>query len=123
DGYPWKGCPRQALKKLLGKVETALNGKLYMAYEQEAYLVKRENEKIVPADDSHCFSTTGVDVQENFVQDFVYALDSMGVKTEQISSEYGPGQLEVNLKYTDALKATEDQVTFMHLFKQIAYEH
>lgn len=44
----------------------------------------------------------------------------MNVKTEQISSEYGPGQLEINLLYAPALKATDDQVTFSHLFKQIA---
>lgn len=123
NGKPWQGCPRNALKDLLKKLESKLNGKLYMAYEQEAYLVKREEGKIVPADDSHCFSITGVDIQEDLVQDFVYSMDKMGVKTEQISSEYGPGQLEINLKYTDALKATDDQVTFMHLFKQIANEH
>ncbi|MFP3390308.1 glutamine synthetase family protein [Brevibacillus sp. SIMBA_040] len=120
NGDPWAGCPRNALKRLLSEVESQLGGKMYMAFEQEAYLLKEVDEKIQPADNSHCFSTVGVDIQEEFVQDFVLSLEKMGVETEQISSEYGPGQLEINLKYTPALQATDNQVTFMHLFKQIA---
>ncbi|MCH6264752.1 glutamine synthetase family protein [Neobacillus citreus] len=120
NGEPWHGCPRGALKRLLNEVETLLGGKMYMAFEQEAYLLKDQAGQLVPADNSHCFSSEGADLQEDFIQDFVYSLEGMGVKTEQISSEYGPGQLEINLKYTNALKAADDQVTFMHLFKQIA---
>ena len=123
NGNPWGGCPRGALKRLLNKVEELLGGKLHMAYEQEAYLLKDEEGTRIAADQSHCFSTIGVDIQEEFVQDFVFSLEKMGVVTEQISSEYGPGQLEVNLKYANALKATDDQVTFSHLFKQIARDH
>lgn len=120
NGDPWHGCPRSALKRLLNEVESLIGGKINMAFEQEAYLLKEQDGQLVPADNSHCFSTDGVDVQEDFIQDFVYALEGMGVTTEQISSEYGPGQLEINLKYTNALKAADDQVTFMHLYKQIA---
>lgn len=120
NGVPWEGCPRNAFKRLLTEAEALLGGKLYMAFEQEAYLLKEEDGTILTADNSHCFSTVGVDIQEEFVQDFVYSLEKMGVETEQISSEYGPGQLEINLKYAPALKAADDQVTFMHLFKQIA---
>ncbi len=120
NGDPWHGCPRSALKRLLNEVETLLGGKLNMAFEQEAYLLKEVDGQLVPADNSHCFSTEGADIQEDFIQDFVYSLEAMGVATEQLSSEYGPGQLEINLKYTNALKAADDQVTFMHLYKQIA---
>lgn len=123
DGNPWKGCPRSALKRLLNEVEQILGGKLHMAYEQEAYLLKEVDGKRVSADQSHCFSTVGVDVQEAFIQDFIFTLEKMGVETVQISSEYGPGQLEINLKHADALKATDDQVTFAHTFKQIASDH
>ncbi|RFU67500.1 glutamine synthetase [Peribacillus saganii] len=120
NGDPWHGCPRSALKRLLNEVESLLGGKMNMAFEQEAYLLMEVDGHLVPADNSHCFSTEGADIQEDFIQEFVYSLEAMGVTTEQISSEYGPGQLEINLKYTNALKAADDQVTFMHLFKQIA---
>ncbi|WP_246145544.1 glutamine synthetase family protein [Bacillus rubiinfantis] len=120
NGEPWHGCPRSALKRLLNEVESILGGKMFMAFEQEAYLLKEENGQFVPADQSHCFSSDGADIQEDFIQEFVHSLEAMGVTTEQISSEFGPGQLEINLRYTNALKAADDQVTFMHLFKQIA---
>nr|WP_239583368.1 glutamine synthetase family protein [Metabacillus iocasae] len=120
DGNPWPGCPRQVLKRLLNEVEVVLGGTLNMAFEQEAYLLKEVGGKLLPADQSHCFSTDGVDIQDDFIQDFVSTLETMNVTTEQISSEYGPGQLEINLKYTNALKAADDQVTFMHVFKQLA---
>ena len=120
NGDPWPGCPRSALKRLLGEVETLLGGKMYMAFEQEAYLLKEVDGKLLPADQSNCFSIDGADIQEEFIHRFVHSLEAMGVRTEQISSEYGPGQLEVNLRYAPALKAADDQVTFARLFKHIA---
>lgn len=120
NGEPWEGCPRNALKRLLKEIEKTLGGQMYMAYEQEAYLLKEVDGHLTPADMSHCFSTDGLDIQEDFIQDFIYALEDMNVITEQVSSEYGPGQLEINLKYSPVLNATDNQVTFMHLFKQIA---
>ena len=120
NGDPWPGCPRSALKRLLGEVETLLGGKMYMAFEQEAYLLKEVDGKLQPADQSNCFSIDGADIQEEFIHRFVHSLEAMGVQTEQISSEFGPGQLEVNLRYAPALKAADDQVTFARLFKHIA---
>ncbi|GKV57271.1 glutamine synthetase [Sporosarcina sp. NCCP-2222] len=120
NGNPWSGCPRSVLKKLLKEAEEVLGGKLFMVYEQEAYLLKEENGKLVPADRSACFSTDGLDEQEEFVQTFIETMKQMGVETEQMSSEYGPGQVEINLKYDHCLKATDDQVTFRQLFKHVA---
>ncbi len=120
NGDPWPRCPRNVLKRLLEEVETLLGGTMFMAFEQEAYLLKEVDGELEPADQSHCFSSDGADIQEDFIQEFVYSLEAMGVETEQISSEFGPGQLEINLKYAPALKAADDQVTFAHLFKQIA---
>ncbi len=123
NGDPWAGCPRTVLKRLLQEVESLLGGTMHMAFEQEAYLLTDVDGELQPADGSLCFSTDGADIQEAFLQDFVYSLEAMGVATEQFSSEYGPGQLEINLKYAPALKATDDQVTFKQLFKHIARDH
>ncbi|WP_438315752.1 glutamine synthetase family protein [Sporosarcina sp. FA9] len=120
NGNPWEGCPRGILKKLLKESEELLGGKLFMVYEQEAYLLKEENGNLVPADNSACFSTDGLDIQEDFVQDFIETMGKMGIETEQMSSEFGPGQVEINLKYDECLKATDDQVVFKQLFKHLA---
>lgn len=120
EGNPWPGCPRGTLKKLLKEAETVLGGELFMVYEQEAYLLKEEEGQLVPADQSACFSTDGLDEQEEFVQTFIETMGTYGIETEQMSSEYGPGQLEINLKYDKCLKATDDQVIFKQMFKHIA---
>ncbi|WP_374706083.1 hypothetical protein [Brevibacillus reuszeri] len=46
---------------------------------------------------------------KGYKRNFVYSLEKTGVETEQISSEYGPGQLEINLKYARALKAADEK--------------
>ncbi|MDF2068224.1 glutamine synthetase family protein [Bacillus sp. Cr_A10] len=120
NGNPWEGCPRGVLKKLLKEAEEVLGGKLFMVYEQEAYLLKEENGSLIPADSSACFSSDGLDIQEEFTQKFIETMAKMGVETEQMSSEFGPGQVEINLKYDECLKATDDQVTFKQLFKHLA---
>ena len=120
NGNPWSGCPRGALKRLLKEAEEETGGMINMVYEQEAYLLKEEEGSLVPADNSMCFSADGLDIQEEFVQKFIDIMHQMGVETEQISSEYGPGQVEINLKYDESLKATDDQVSFRQLFKHLA---
>ncbi|GAB3790748.1 glutamine synthetase family protein [Virgibacillus kimchii] len=120
NGNPWEGCPRQVLKRVVNEAEHLLGGKVNMAFEQEAYLLKEENGQLTTADDTHCFSIEGIQLNEDFMQDFINAMQGAGVKVEKISSEYGPGQYEINLKYAPAIRAADEQILFMQLFKQIA---
>src|SRR5699024_7218811 len=54
------------------------------------------------------------------LHEFVEAMEASNITVEKISSEYGPGQYEINLKYSPAIKAADEQVSFMQLFKQVA---
>ncbi len=123
NGEPWDGCPRYALKKVLRSAQAELGGHISMAFEQEAYLLNEVEGKLVSADNSHCFSIEGIQMQEKFLHEFVKAMEEAGVKIEKISSEYGPGQFEINLKYAHAVRAADEQVLFMQLFKHIALEN
>jgi len=60
-GEPWVGCPRGALKRMLHNVETLFDGMMYMAFEQESYLLKEVDGKLVPADQTLCLSIEGMD--------------------------------------------------------------
>lgn len=122
-GNPWDGCPRQVLKKVLKEAEDILGGKMHMAFEQEAYLMREVDGELVTADDTHCFSIEGLQMQENFLHEFVEAMEMSGVDIEKISSEYGPGQYEINLRHKPALRAADEQLIFMQLFKQIALKN
>lgn len=122
DGRPWEGCPRSALKRLLNQAQKDLGGTLNAAYEPEGMLFKSEGGHLVPADSSKCFSIEGVEVQAGFIKRVVDSLESMGIPVVQISSEYGPGQYEINLKYGPVLQATDAMVTFKHVFKTLGRE-
>lgn len=119
-GEPWFGCPRQTLKKVLKEAEETLGGNMQMAFEQEAYLLREVDGQLVTADETHCFSIEGIQMQEKFLHEFVEAMEAARINIEKISSEYGPGQYEINLKHKPALQAADEQVNFMQLFKQIA---
>lgn len=120
DGAPWPGCPRTALKRVLTEAERELGGTITAAYEPEGMLfVRKADGSLVPADNSKCFSVNGMEIQHPFVSRVVDTMEAMGHEIEQISSEYGPGQYEINLKYAPMLKATDGMVTFRHVFKNI----
>lgn len=122
NGEPWEGCPRLTLKKLLAEAEEVLGGTINMAFEQEGYLLENIDGKIKPVDETPCFSAEPIQTQERFLHNFVEAMENSGAEIEKITSEYGPGQLEINLRYAEALKAADDQVSFMQLFKQLALQ-
>lgn len=119
-GEPWAGCPRFALKRLTEEAEKEFGGQIMMAFEQEAYLLKENDGELETVDGTHCFSIEGIQMQESFLQDFVKAMEISGVKIEKMTSEYGPGQFEINLKHKRAVRAADEQLLFMQLFKQIA---
>jgi glutamine synthetase len=120
DGDPWISCPRTMLRNVVNVAESLLGGKIYLGFEQEAYLLSDKEGELVPADSSNCFSTDGLDIQEDFVLSFIESLIAARIEVIQVSSEYGPGQIEVNLNYSDAITACDHQITFMQLFKQVA---
>src|SRR5690625_1672756 len=119
-GEPWEVCPRLLLQRILSEAKQELGGTINMAFEQEGYLLQDNEGELSPVDSTHCFSIEGLQTQEQFIHNFVEAMEASGAIIEKITSEYGPGQLEINLRYAEALKAADDQVSFMQLFKQIA---
>ncbi|MFP4328175.1 MAG: glutamine synthetase family protein [Paracoccaceae bacterium] len=50
-------------------------------------------------------------------------IDACGVPIEQSNPEYAPGQVEVNIRYGEALEAADRVVLFKSLVKQLACAH
>ena len=50
-------------------------------------------------------------------------LEAVGIGIEQSNPEYAPGQVEVNMRYCDALQAADNVVAFRSLVKEIAALH
>ena len=50
-------------------------------------------------------------------------INEAGIPIEQSNPEYAPGQVEVNIRYGEALQSADNVVMFRTLVKQLAHEH
>lgn len=105
DGEPWDACPRSFLKRILTRLaEHGMRAEI--GFEHEFYLT-RENEDggFIPADNSLCYSSIGLDEQADVIDYILSALEAQGIQVELFHTELGPAQQELSLSHTDALRA------------------
>ncbi len=60
---------------------------------------------------------------EDVLSDMRAALVGAGMDVESSNAEYGPGQLEINIAYSDALTTADNTVLFRSIVKQVAVQH
>jgi len=120
DGSLWNGCPRGRLDGALD----ALSGRglsARVAFEPEFSLFERTPDgRYEPADAFAMYSVDRIDANAALLSRIRQALDAQGVRVIQIGTEYGPGQLEINLHHEHPTKAADDLVTFRETVKALA---
>jgi len=123
DGTPFEGDGRAILQKA---VETAnnLGYKIEIGSECEFYLFE-EDEKGNPTKISHdnagYFDVAPLDRGENVRRDISLTLEQMGIFPECSHHEQGPGQNEIDFRYSDAMSAADNLVTFKSVVKTITH--
>jgi glutamine synthetase len=122
DGEPWAACPRTFLKRMIERAR-AQGFVLKAAFENEFTLARAEGTQFVPLDRSPCFSTIGLDSSAAVLTDVVEALLSQDVHPEQCYAELGPGQQELPVRYADALRAADNQLTVRDTVRGVAARH
>ena len=70
-----------------------------------------------------CYSSDKATELEPIIGGIRHALLRTGIEVEASNSEYGPGQVEINLVYGPALKMADDTVLFKHIVRQVARQH
>ncbi len=124
NGKVWGNCPRGFLKRM---ISNALDEGLEIkaAFENEFYLLKKDGEfnPYLPSDLTPFASTYSMDLNHQVIKDMVESLIAQNINVEQYYPESGPGQHEITIKYSDALKAADNQITFRETVKAIAHEH
>ncbi|MFA6548468.1 MAG: type I glutamate--ammonia ligase [Candidatus Margulisiibacteriota bacterium] len=124
DNKPFEGDPRSILKKALR--ETARMGYVYnCGPEVEFYLFKKEENKITtsPHDVGGYFDYSPRDMASSVRKDIVIALEAMGMEAEMSHHEVGPGQHEIDVRYSNALTAADNAITLKYTIKAIAQKH
>lgn len=95
----------------------------YIGTECEFYLFKTDENgepTTIPHDKGGYFDISPIDKGENIRREICLCLEEMGIKPETSHHEQGPGQNEIDFKYSDSLTAADNFLTFKSVVKAIA---
>lgn len=131
DGSPLPICPRQVLKRVLGKADQlGYAPKVGMEFE---WFVLKETEESVRAKHFHGLDTAThgltnyspfrIDAQHGFVRDLFDFLPAMNIPLEALHTEAGPGNFEAAIRYGDALLSADRAVLFKQAVREIGRRH
>ncbi|NNE73115.1 MAG: glutamine synthetase [Acidimicrobiales bacterium] len=119
-GEPHQLAPRTVLANQIAKcTERGLDP--VVATELEFYLCTPEWEPV----QSHIqySSLTDAVELEDVIADMRSALIGAGMDVESSNAEYGPGQIEINIAYDDAMTCADNTVLFKSIVKQVAVQN
>jgi len=125
DGTPYERDVRRILKQAVADAEQA-GYAFYFGTEQEFYLFRLdENNRPtkIPYDNASYMDIAPEDKGENVRREICLTLDQMGIRPERSHHEQGPGQNEIDFRYSDALTAADNAMTFQTIVKTIAYRN
>lgn len=129
-GEPIEIAPRNVLKKIIKKA-AEMGFKGFSASELEFYLF---NETLETMDEKkfsdpkpllpgiHCYNLYRSTSAEFIIGEIRRRMGEYNIELEACNTEYGPGQFEVNLKYTEALEQADRTVLYKTYIKEIAAE-
>lgn len=122
DGTPFEGDSRSILQAAIRYA--ADNGvNCTFGNESEFYLFKTDDEgrpTKEPFDEAGYLDIAPEDKGENVRREICFTLSDMGIVPESSHHEAGPGQNEVDFRYSDPLTAAEDAITLRSVIKTIA---
>ena len=130
DGTPWDACPRTFLKRAIAELAAEGYG-VQAAFEPEFTVGQRDSspagpsipDRLIPIDDSLCYSSTGFHLAHDFTMDLVAAMEAQGLAVEHYYPELGHGQHEVSIRHADALRAADNQVLYRETVRGVAFRH
>ncbi len=122
DGTPFECDVRSILRKA---VDSAKKEGLSFAFgnEMEFYLFKTDDDGKVlnePYDEAGYMDIAPEDKGENVRREICLTLEQMGIIPESSHHEEGPGQNEIDFRYSSPLTAADDAVTFKSVVKTVA---
>lgn len=126
DGRPFPGDPRSNLKRIIKEMKEWGFKDLNIGLEPEFYLFKQDqNGKpiIEFSDRGSYFDLAPLDGSESCRHDIVLELEKLGFDVEASHHEVGPGQNEINFRFSSALETCDNVQTFKQIVKQVARRH
>ena len=125
DGRPFECDTRNLLKLAVEKAGKA-GYHFDFGAEQEFYLFTLdENGKAtrIPYDEAGYLDIAPDDRGENIRREICLTLEQMGIQPESSHHEQGPGQNEIDFRYSDALTAADNAITFQNVARIVAHRN
>jgi len=116
DGQPFDACPRQVLKRSLGRLAER-GWTLRTGIEPEFFLLQRDAAGWRPADehdrlDKPSYDLKSLSRQQGFLHELSSALTACGLDVLQLDHEDAHGQYEVNFAHDEALRSADHVMLF-----------
>lgn len=125
DGSAFECDTRSLLKTAVQEAESA-GIEFSFGSELEFYLFKLDekgNQTNIPHDNAGYMDLAPEDKGENVRREICLTLEQMGISPESSHHEEGPGQNEIVFRYSDALSAADNAMTFKTVVKTSAYRN
>lgn len=126
-GEPFEACPRQVLRRQVTRLAER-GWYLCTGIEPEFFLLRREGERWLPADDADRLDKPSYDLkslprQAGFLRELHEALAHCGLDVLQLDHEDAHGQYEVNFGFDEALRSADRLMLFKLAAHAIAERH
>ncbi|CCZ34250.1 glutamate--ammonia ligase [Firmicutes bacterium CAG:646] len=122
DGKAFECDTRSILRKAVQDAQN-LGYQFFFGAEQEFYLFTLDengNPTKKPYDSAGYMDIAPEDKGENIRREVCLTLEQMGIQPESSHHEEGPGQNEIDFRYSDPLTAADNAMTFQTVVKTIA---
>ncbi len=124
DGSPCASDSRRFLKQAIAD---AKNAGIFVDFgpEMEFYLFETDEKgrpTTIPFDDAGYMDISPEDKGENIRREICFTLTEMGLHPEASHHEEGPGQNEIDFRYSDALSAADNTALFKWVVKATAMQ-
>lgn len=122
DGRPFECDTRSLLEKAVIDAQAA-GLSFYFGAEQEFYLFKLDENgepTKIPYDKAGYMDIAPEDKGENIRREICLTLEQMGIRPESSHHEEGPGQNEIDFRYSDPLTAADNAMTFQTIVRTVA---
>ena len=122
DGTPFAMDTRSILKRAIDDA-AALGYQISFGSEFEFYLFKTDesgNPTAEPFDQAGYMDVAPEDKGENVRREICLNLLDMGIQPESSHHEEGPGQNEIDFRYSDAITAADNALLFTSVVKAVA---
>ena len=125
-GEPYEGDPRWVMRRALERMRGMGFDEFYIGPELEYFDFRSAETNGDPPqvlDKGGYFDLTTLDAGSDLRRETVLALEQLGIHVEYSHHEVGPSQHEVDMRYADALKMSDDCMTYRITVKEYALKY